>query len=600
MNVNSFVQLLSKLDVKHRDTGDMVRFRLFPNQVTAVKALAEQYERIGRIRAIFLKSRRVTVSSLCDAFLFIDGLSSPHRENLIVAHVKDTSEGLFRVPRDLAECLRKQSSVCHNRIRVMAKRIEVTHGEGISTLDIATAGTVASGRGLTLSGLHISESAQIGTESFTSLIPAVSKGRNTYILNESTAFGKTGIGQAFYEAWTSAVARKSEYIPIFLGWLQDPACVADEQLAYDAPATDLERELMRDFHATKEQIAWMRTVLESECQGYEKVFLQEYPHTPSVAFQSSGDPAFTPEEINFAESTCREPRMTGHMEWKGNQPRFSAAKGGALHIWQEPKHGHKYYIGMDAAVGVDSGDFAAVAVVDGMTGEQVAQYADKVVPEIVAFLLHCLGNYYNKALINGELTGNSGREVLRILRDRYHYGNLAMWKGKDDKISSKGGGRSPTMWWEMTSYSRRKLFDCFRIAIRGGMKQEDFRFTVRDKALWLQMADASLSDWGRWEVEKGHDDILVSVMLAVVTLAQNPVPKMQNQSKMNMTFMGESEDDELKRIIPVVIDDATLSLRRHYAKVMSMSPKPGEFTSARFAMGKTMKVKGKLDILAGI
>lgn len=569
MNLSQFTKMLSRLPVKHRDSGDMVPFRLFPNQITAMKALAKQYEEKRKIRAIFLKSRRVTVSSLVDALLFGECLSAPNRENLICAHVKDTSEGLFRVPRDLANAINAKANVC----RVMAKRIIVKHGEGPSVLDIATAGTVASGRGLTLSGLHLSESAQYpGQGSFLSLLPAVSKGYDTSIYVESTAYGKTGIGETFYDFWQSATARRNEYIPIFLGWLTDPACIADEQMASDAPATDLERELMaKPFYASRAQIAWMRNVLESECQGYEKVFLQEYPHTPSVAFISTGDPAFTPEEINFAETTCTEPVARGHMEWKDDKPVFIRSRDGSLHVWEEPKWGHKYYVGMDAAVGVDSGDFAAISIWNGTTGRQVAQYSDRAVPEVVAYVLHSLGHWYNKAILNGELTGNSGREVLRIIRDRHLYPNLALWKGKDDKILGRTGSKASSLWWETTAYSRRKLLDCFRLAIRGAMKAEDFRAVVKDKALWLQMAEATFAETGKWEVRRGHDDILMSAMLAVVTIAQNPVPKLSGQSHVIDT--GESEEDQIKRILPSIIDDTTLSLRRHYRKAMALSKK---------------------------
>jgi hypothetical protein len=200
-------------------------------------------------------------------------------------------------------------------------------------------------------------------------------------------------------------------------------------------------------------------------------------------------------------------------------------------------------------------------------GKQAAQYADLSVPEVVAVMLVALCHWYNCALINGELTGNSGREVLRILRDRYHYPMLAYWKGKDDKIVGGKGNR--TLWWEMTAYSRRKMFDCFRLAIRGAMKGEDFRSIVRDRALWSQMSAATLSETGRWEVERGHDDILVSAMLAVVTYAQNPVPKMSGQSRILET--GDSEEDQLKRTLPEMQDDVTRSLQRHYRKVMVMN-----------------------------
>lgn len=480
--------------------------------------------------------------------------------------MRDTSEGLFRVPRDLAKALNEKVQCCE----ILTKRIYVHHREGDSKLDIATAGTVASGRGLTLSGLHLSEAAQYpGQDSFLSLLPAVSEGPGSTVLVESTAFGTTGIGEAFYDFWTSASEKRSEYIAIFLGWLTDPGCVADDSYADDAPATDLERELMaKPFNATRKQIAWMRITLESKCQGYEKKFLQEYPHTESVAFTSTNDPAFTPEEINFSKTTVRDPLYRGHMEMRDGKPRCVRVRDGALSIWEEPRHGHKYYIGMDAAVGIETGDFAAISVWDGTTGCQVAQYADRVVPEIVAFNLNLLGLWYNRAMTNGELTGNSGREVLRIMRDHYHYPFFAQWKGKDDKILGRGENRRPTIWWETTSYSRAKMFDCFRIGVRGGMKPRESLeiIYVRDHALWMQMSRATLSDSGRWELTKGHDDILVSAMLAVVAIAQNPVPRQVD--RVSYGDLGESEDDRIARVIPNIVDDATLALRNHYRKAM--------------------------------
>ncbi len=115
---------------------------------------------------------------------------------------------------------------------------------------------------------------------------------------------------------------------------------------------------------------------------------------------------------------------------------------------------------------------------------------------------------------------------------------------------------------------------------------------MKDPALWQQMADASLSDWGRWEVEKGHDDILVSAMLAIVAIAQNPVPHISHQSA--VLEIGEGEDDQVQRILPNIVDDAVLSLRRHYKKAMALSRK-----SERRQISEGQKMLG-INRLAGI
>lgn len=484
-----------------------------------------QYAAEGYIRACFLKARRLGISSLVDALMLAYCLAyvSAHAE--IVAHEYKTSElGLFRVPHDLAEELNSKFEVAD----VRAKRIYVRHPNGDSLLDIATAGSVGSGRGLTLNALHLSEASQypILGGSFLSLLPAVSKGRNTIIAVESTANGKTDEGEAFYEFWNSAnaprnSARWNGYIPIFLSWLQDPACVRPEEEAEDAPATDLEKELMgKPFFATRAQIAWARRVLESECQGEEVRFLQEMPHEPGVAFQATGDPAFPRDEQVYAESTIKKPIAVGHIVRRDGRPFFEESPRGPLLLWEKPQVQCEYFIGVDAAAGLETRDFAAYAIFNGTTGRQAARYADHSNPEELANQCDLVGRWFNNALLNIELTGNLGRWALKHLRDEFYYPNLARWKGKDDRMSGKA--RSDLAGWETTYSTRELMRQAFREKLRAGMKGIPGGMEVYDKDLVQQMQEATLRGVGRWEVQRGHDDILIAWMLALVTCAQFP------------------------------------------------------------------------------
>src|SRR5271157_2617649 len=280
MNLDRARLLLSKLSIKHRDLNVSVPFILNNNQLICHNAVRKFYAQHGNVRAICLKARRVGMSSYFDSVLFCHALARPQAHAEIVAHLKDVStKGLFRVPRDLAAELNQK--IGGDPCEIFAQQIKFHHQDGDSLLDIATAGSVGGGRGLTLTALHLSEAALYpGQDSFLSILPAVSKAPDTIIAIESTAQGRTGIGQTFFDHWTSAkkVGRQwNGYLPIFLSWLDDPACWSDSP-AEDAPATDLERELMgKDFKATREQIAWMRFVLEGECAASEAKFSQEYP-----------------------------------------------------------------------------------------------------------------------------------------------------------------------------------------------------------------------------------------------------------------------------------------------------------------------------------
>jgi len=565
MNIQRSVDLLEKLPIRDLIHGRSVPFKLRPSQEIFTRKISEQYEESEMVRAIVLKSRRVGISSEADALLLLHCLAREQAHAKIVAHLNDTAEGLFRVPRDLAKALPVKVG------DIFTKHIVVKHKGGDSILDIATAGSIGGGRGLTLSALHMSEAAKFpGEESFLSLLPAVSEGPDTMVIIESTAFGRVGPGKVFYEFWKSAVAGHNGYIPVFIGFLDDPVCVADPADADDAPATDLERELMAPpFNANKAQISWMRYTLENKCQGMLPRFSQEYPWTPEVAFVASGDPAFPPDEIKYVRECIVAPVAKGHLHWDADHPRFEKTTQGSMLLWEEPKTGHTYYIGADAAVGVEEGDFAAFTVIDGTVGAIVARYSERITPDILAQYLNVAGRWYNKAMLNVELTGNSGRETIRILRDQLMYPNFALWKGKDDKW-----GRKPStlIGWETTTYSRRKLFDNFRTCIRGRMRGEEFpTLTVRDEACLEQLDQATLVESGRWEVEYGHDDILMSAMLAAIAYVQNPPPKVLGKRVWRDPFVMGSEDEQLREKLPKWQDDLEFSLQRHFKKVMSSS-----------------------------
>jgi hypothetical protein len=529
MNLARAEQLLAKLPVKDRDSGLIVPFVFNANQQIFMGRLKRQYASIGMVRAIVLKARRVGISSASDGLLVPHCLSRAQAHAKIVAHRADTAEGLFRVPRDLARALPFPVG------EVMTRKIIFHHPQGHSVMDIATAGAVSGGRGLTLSALHLSEAAQFtGEDSFLSLLPAVQNGPGSMVFVESTAFGRVGVGRAFYEFWTNSVKGKTGYIPIFLSWLDDPACIRDPAEAVDAPMNDIEKTLMgRPFRATKSQVAWFRHTLESQCQGLLPKMMQEYPHTPEVAFVSSGDPAFTEEEIAYVRSTIEPPHIVGHIDLVDGKPGMVKARQGSLLIWELPQPGHHYYIGADAATGIEDGDFAAYCVLDGTTGHLVARYAERVHPEHLARQLWLAGTFYHQAKINIELTGHLGRVIQRILRDDYRYWNLYGWKGKDDRLPSPNSSNGPRAGgWETTPNSRRLLFDTFRTCLRAGIRGDEADgIEVPDEAIIEQMDLATLTEGMSWEVERGHDDILFSCMLSVITFVQYPPPRVGRRSR---------------------------------------------------------------------
>lgn len=577
MNLDRARILLSKLPVKHRELNTSVPFILNPNQEKCFNILKRHYAEYGSIRAIVLKARRVGMSSFFDGLAFCHCLARPQAHAEIVAHLKDVADkGLFRVPKDLGVSLNdKFNGACDVRTR----SIVFPHSLGESNLDIATAGSVGAGRGLTLTYLHLSEAAQYpGQESFLSILPAVSKAPDTVIVLESTAQGKTGIGETFYEYWNSANrtgAKWNGFVPIFLSWLDDPACFRPAHEAEDAPANDFEKDLMgKPFNATLGQIAWMRMVMEGECRGSELMFSQEYPWTPEVAFVASGDPAFTTSELKYSFGTKTPAIARGSFTQSGDKPVFLKNPRGKLFIWEMPQRNCHYYIGVDCARGIEaetgraSGDFAAYVVLNGTTGDVAARFSDWVNPIEMANDVDKAGRFYNNAMMNIELTGNLGLWCQQVLRDQYRYPNWYIWKGKDDKMPGKS--KSHAMGFETQGRSRDLLLATFRGKLHDGMDNRPGGLALKDEELISQMDKMTMATGMRWEIEHGHDDVFMACCFAVIACAQYPPPNIISW-KANYLDKDKSAISKMAGLKPQ--ENLQLALRQDLAMILRPAPK---------------------------
>ena len=549
--------LLSRLPVKHIASHKMVPFRFNPNQERRFAMIRAQWEREHKIRVIDLKSRRMGVSAQTDGLFWTFNFAFPNMNTKIVAHLAISAEELFRIPSDLSKAFPTFASE-----DILMKRINFPHIGGQSVITLATAGTPAAGRGGTLSALHLSEAAYYPSDdSFTSMISSVSKGPGSIIVIESTAQGREGPGEAFFEYWTNAVEGKNGYIPVFLGWLDDPLCVRLAEEAEDAPIDDLEVELMGPrFNATREQIAWMRRTKADDCRDVETKWLTDYPHCPEVAFQVSGEPAFGRAEINYAQQTIRDPLCRGRFILEGpRRGTFLKESDGPWWIWKFPfdvrarSDGYKYYIGADSAAGTQGGDFASAVALCGETGEVAARYAEIVPPETFAAELNAAGYFYNKAMVNPEVTGGLGRWTLARLRDFHRYPNLYVWMGRYDK--KRGKNKSTALGFDMNTATRRLIIDAARSGLRLGMEGSIGGLAVNDRALMTQIDLCTLKTW-HWDVERGHDDILVAWMIACLTREQYPPARMSFAPR--NTF--EQKDDQRKQIEGIKLGPSELDL----------------------------------------
>ena len=547
MQLDHVEKFFTRLHIRDRDEGTFIPFTLRQQQKEVFQLAEEHLARRRRLFIIFLKGRRVGLSTLAT------GLGQAH----CIAH-----------PGALARCIAQNAEVaaanfamacsfredCRDLYPGAAKPTKRTliwpHSDGPdSQFTHHTAATVHGQRGLTSSFLHLTEAGFYPYEGvFTSLMNTLSKDPNNGCMIESTANGLEGPGESYYQAWEAAVAGDNEFLGIFLPWWDDPAYQLLEEFALDAPRDEYERHLMngikhwktgKKVNLTKSQIAWFRETLSTKCEGIIERWRAEYPADPLEAFVATGNPAFTVEEMQFAENSIVKIPWQGRCVLTADQKHGELQKGtdGPLVVYETPQKGHHYFAGVDSARGeastVAPGDYAAIVVWNAETGDLAARYVSRVSPEELAPVAAALGYHFNGAMLNVELN-NIGYVTMKALRDTYYYPNQYLWKGRDDRADRSKQGQA--YGFETSDRYRKMMFALFRTALHNK------RVVPKDRTFVDQMKKAKLEMNWRWNVAVGHDDVLMAGFLGWIALEQNhPAPCQTRASKNIMMTKEELE-----------------------------------------------------------
>ncbi len=542
--------IATRFQVRDRENPDeIVDYLPNPAQRRLFALCQKLHDEHRRLRIISVKSRRIGFSRAIEALGVCFMVAYPNFEGRVMAHFDETALDIMSSAALMVYGDGTPGKGIPRRGRREIwepdeeyKTVVVPHGgrgrgSRSSRLLRASAKVRGKGRGMGFSFYHGSEAGYYPADSpFTAVLPALAKSPDrSFAAIESTGNGIIGDGEAFYKYWQQASdpdkIGDSEWVRFFVPWIEDPYAVSN-QIPKDIPKDDEEKILLK-LGLTKQQIAYRRIEIATTYQGIVEDWNVECPLTPEDAFLSGGVPAFAHEEISYVKSTVRDPRLTAELErtrdpWVIKLSPMGVR--GRIKIWELPQPRMEYYIGADLARGEDfkapdaqPGDYAAITVINGSTGEQAASFCDRIDPSKMADLIDKLGRFYRTpeiapnhcAMLNIEVNANLGAECQRLLRDRYAYPvwRFARWRGgKDDRYNRKAG---TAIGWETTGASRKLMFAAARTSLR------EKAVCVRDSELCSQICSASMND-GRWEILHGHDDLLASFLMSWISRQQFP------------------------------------------------------------------------------
>lgn len=557
------------LKIRDRKTQQIVPFRLKPAQVALYKVILRLIREGKPVRILILKARQMGISTLVEALIFIRIRLWERSNGLIVSHDTKSAEAIFNMTQLFHDSMPPflkpmQRYRTKKLIRFEnPKEYERHINPGLqSEISIETAKKVEVGRGSNFQAAHLSEAAFWADAENTILsIMQATNSPDSWVFIESTAKGATG---SFYDMWNDAVAGASEWYPLFLPYCMDPdyadnESTEDELDKYfkDFPISQEEQSLIDKYGPifTRRTVKWRRYAISNLCGNSITKFNQEYPETAESAFFSQGETIFDHEAIAYyRDNHMCSGRKGSLVIGPRKKPMFKADPKGHLEVWKPPMKGRNYVIGADTALGVRTemqklearktgegmGDFSTMEVLDVDTREQVAEYrCNTIDPFEFANCLAMLGHWYNTALLNPEAGGFGGGFAV-IYELKKNYPNLWRW----EKWDRRGHVMTSDVGFEPMRKSSPIMESIFMKEVRRGaglLSAEEVghdanlpKFILHSRVLLSELTTYTINRGdGSTGARKGsHDDLVISMGLALVALEQAPQPRSSRRSRM--------------------------------------------------------------------
>ncbi len=382
----------------------------------------------------------------------------------------------------------------------------------ITTLSVPP-GHEGKGRGQTITDLVLTEMPFWRCnqrKAFTSLMGAVRSGN---VVSESTANGL----ELHHRLYIQAKEGKNGWKALFFGWwwnrnyrvpgawfgLAEPLSLNwnDKSEPLTKHETKLAKVIFRHLRKYKyvgkgtdwlcnevaEYLAWRRDKIAEDGPRQFKV---DYPENDRECFEQSGRPLVSAE---FLKVTCR-----------------------AL---SEPVPGRAYGIGADTSLGLESGDPAAIQIVDLTNGKQVFEEECKLPPDMLAYRLAELADHWNGATLVVE-RNNTGIATLNKLVELGYEGQLYKYLDAKTRRAIEDGRKDfydaveEAQFGFPTTAETKSLLG---VALEQGIRTE--ALGLSSERFCEQCKTVAWKDNKSWEAQSGyHDDLVIALALVYFAL----------------------------------------------------------------------------------
>lgn len=431
----------------------------------------------------------------------------------------------------------------------------LNNGSRLMYLSAGSGGNLGRSKGLNY--CHSSECSswkdQKGLDSLTDALSHTNP--NRFYAFESTALGHN----IFFDMAEDAKDDPSKKF-IFLGWwrMEDYRYKkgTDEfkkwwgewqhLTEFEAPRVALIKERY-DFDITPEQIAWYRHKMHNRS---EDSCLEENPWLEEDAWQASGKNFFNnkrlTEDMNALPKLC--PFNGYSVKLGANFMKTQIVETADinvldLRVWEEPKPGGKYVMGVDPSyASSEESDRCVISIWRCYADKavQVAEYATNIsTTQQCAWVMAYLAACYRGVMINLEING-PGAEVMssiKHLKDQVNFGGLreiANGLGKGDvldhikwflyhRVDSTGGGYAFN--WKTSASTKEPLMNRYRDRY---MEEEALARSIPliDEMITIRQEGAKIEASG-----KNNDDRVIAAALAIWAWVEWIRPGMMSEGR---------------------------------------------------------------------
>lgn len=457
---------------------------------------------------IILKSRQLGFSVMVCAYAIWLAITKKNSVCMLLSMSDESTRAIYnklkQIYMSIPEELRPEL------IRNNRSELQLANGSIISA---STLGRSDKGRGNTADLIHISEFAFVKSEIASKQLLSLEQTLNATgtLIVETTANGLN----FFHNMYIKSKRKENAYQSFFYNYVDGKDMFVEQYEEYwqiwksqhngktfsKNDLTEEEQEIMNNYpNADLKMMCWRRLKINNSSLDQ---FNQEYPLTDDLAFISTGANVFDNRRVSSVLQSILL-QKNKYIKKPNNLPHeLSKFYGKSFFIYQIPKVGERYYIGVDTSEGLGR-DYSTCVVLN-KDGEEVAMFKNnKIKPYEFAEIVNKLGHYYNKAYLTVE-KASGGHSVIERLRYTFKYMNMAKYKSYDqfNRVQWQVGFDTNNKTKSLIINDFRESFDKGQLLLHSADTLEEMKvFEVNDNGSMGAMSGY-------------HDDLVMATALAL-------------------------------------------------------------------------------------